>query len=360
MVLRTALMSFLVGGVVSCGFDQPTPEAGLPEVSFIVDQSLTDESIENTEIHLKLSMKTNAVVTVRFAVSSGTATVDRDVRTTEGEVTFAPFQEKATIVVSVVDDGIEEEEEDVKVTLKSAENAEVGGVDEHRLRISANKLPRVRFVATTSSAGEEIGPQGFAIQLDTLAAQDVVVRYTWSGTSEAGDHGVVDGFLTIPAGQSSQTLRALVVNDPTDEDDETIDLSLIAQTGGVIAPSLGQHVHTIVDDDSPPTVGFALASSAAGEGAGTAMISVSLTQASEKVVSVSYAAAAGGTASAADFMLAAGTLTFPPGATTLSIPVTIVNDITDEPNETIVVALSNPVNATLQAGSHTLTITDDD
>jgi hypothetical protein len=360
-VSRTALMTFIVVGVVGCGFGTPAPTEELPKVYFPVDQSLTDESVGTTQIPVRLSMKTADVVTVRYAVTGGTAQVGRDVSGGDGEITFDPFQDTAMITIGIIDDGQEEAEESVVLTLKSPDKAELGDAIQHTLRISANKLPRVRFVAATSSAGEETGPQGFAIQLDTLAAQDVVVRYTWSGTAEAADHGVVDGFLTIPAGQSSQTLRAVIVNDPTDEYDETIDLNMIAQAGAVVEPGLGEHVHTIIDDDPPPAMSFQTTASSVSEGVGTAQLTVSLALASEKPITVDYAAT-GGSAGPGDFTLAAGTLTFQPGTTSLTVPVTITNDALDEDNETVVVTLSNATNATLSASTkvHTLTITDDD
>ncbi len=367
MVIR-ALSAFIVVGVVGCGFETPAPPETLPQVSFAADQSLTDETIERTPILLKLSMKSADPVTVRYAVIGGTATVGRAVgrdvvNDPEGEVTFAPFQDTAMIELTIVNDGIEEEEEDVQIELKSAENAELGEQTDHRLRISANKLARVRFVTATSSASEETGPQSFAVQLDMLSAVDVVVRYSWSGTAEPADHGVTDGgLLTIRAGQISQPLPAPITNDPTDEDDETIDLSLIAQAGAVVAPGLGLHSHTIVDEDLPPVIGFAVATSTVGENAGTAALSVSLGLASEKLITVEYTAGAGGSAAAEDFTLVAGTLTFPPGTTTLTVPVAITDDLLDEDPETVRVTLRNASNARLQAPAdlHTLTITDND
>jgi hypothetical protein len=362
MVIR-ALCTFIVVGVVGCGFDTPIPPETLPKVFFATDQSLTDETIESAPILLKLSMKSSDPVTVQYEASGGSATVGRDVNNTEGEVTFAPFQDTATIVLGIANDGIEEEEEDVRITLRSAENAELGEQIDHRLRISANKLPRVRFVNATSAAGEETGTQSFAVQLDTLAAEDVVVRYSWAGTAEPADHGVTEsGILTIRAGQSSQPIPAPITNDPTDEDDETIELSLIAQAGAVVAPGLGLHVHTIIDDDLPPVIGFTTAASTVAEGVGTATLTVSLELASEKLSTIEYAAAAGGSATAEDFTLAAGTLTFPPGTTSLTVPVAITNDLLDEDSETVRVSLRNASNARLGAPGdlHTLTITDDD
>lgn len=360
MVFRAALIAFFVVGVGGCGFESPIVVG--PDVYFETDQSLTDESIASTKILVKLSERASQVVTVGYEVTGGSATAGRDFGNAEGEVTFQPSEDTAMIELSIFDDMMEEEEEDVRITLKAPKNAVLGDQIDHRLRISANKLPRVRFMTAVSSAGEETGPQSFELQLDAPSKENVVVRYAWTGTAEPGDHGLTNGLLTIPAGQVITQLPAPIIDDPTDEDDETIDLVLIAQAGAVIAPGLGQHVHTIIDDDPPPAIGFALLASAAGEGAGTAMIAVTLALASEKPITVDYAAGAGGTAGALDYTVAAGTLAFPPGTTTLAVPVTIADDALDEDDETVLLTLTNPTNATLAGGAnlHTLTITDDD
>lgn len=56
-----------------------------------------------------------------------------------------------------------------------------------------------------------------------------------------------------------------------------------------------------------------------------------------------------------------GTLTFPPGQTSKTFTVPIINDALKEPSESAVLALSNPVNASLGAASSaTLWIADND
>jgi hypothetical protein len=352
-----------VVGVVGCGFETPAPTDALPKVSFSTNESLTDESVGSAELRLVLSFPTADPVTVQFTVSDGTAKVSMDLTSGgTGEAAFDPFKQTAKLLIGIADDMMEENEEDVQITLKSAEGAEIGDINKHTLHISATKLPRVRFVAAASTAIEGAGPQGFAIQLDKITTEPVVVKYTWTGTSELEDHGIADGMLTIPPNQSSQSLRALINNDLIDEDNETIDLELVGQTGAIVEPGLGEHVHTIDDDDDPPVMSFAPAASTVSEGAGTATLNVSLALRSEKLITVDYAVASGGTASAADYTLTAGTLTFPPGTTTQSITVTLTNDTTDEDDETLLVALSNEKNVTLSgtAKVHTLTIADDD
>ena len=89
---------------------------------------------------------------------------------------------------------------------------------------------------------------------------------------------------------------------------------------------------------------------------------------SGKEVTVAYADAGTGTAtSGTDYTaLTAGTLTFAAGTTTTSqtFAISVTGDTDDEPNETVEVTLSNPVNATFDGGATSLTgtgtIIDDD
>jgi len=62
-----------------------------------------------------------------------------------------------------------------------------------------------------------------------------------------------------------------------------------------------------------------------------------------------------------DFTLAAGSLSFAPGETSKTIEVGITDDVLDEPDEMVVLTLSNPQNASLGAiTTMTLTIVDND
>jgi hypothetical protein len=108
-------------------------------------------------------------------------------------------------------------------------------------------------------------------------------------------------------------------------------------------------------------VSFSAAPYSAGEGAGTATITVGLSPAASGEVTVDYATSDGTATAGADYTAATGTLTFNPGVTSQTFTVPILDDTVDEANETVNLALSNPVNATLGTpGAATLTITDDD
>ena len=87
-----------------------------------------------------------------------------------------------------------------------------------------------------------------------------------------------------------------------------------------------------------------------------------MSAASGQNVTVDYAVTGTATGSGTDYTLANGTLTINAGETNGTITIaSIVNDSLDEANETVIVTLSNPSNATLGSDSvHTYTITDND
>jgi photosystem II stability/assembly factor-like uncharacterized protein len=95
-------------------------------------------------------------------------------------------------------------------------------------------------------------------------------------------------------------------------------------------------------------------------GTAAATFGVTLSTASPLTVTVAYATANGTATAGSDYVAASGTLTFPPGATTRSIPVTVNGDTLVEPNETFFVNLSAATNATIADAQGVGTINNDD
>jgi hypothetical protein len=357
------LLSLLPLAAITCAVpDEPVRPGVEHEVSFAIDQSLADEAIGTTDVYVRLDSPSDELVTVEVAVSGGSATAREDFSLATSVATFEPGATMAKVSLAITYDLREEDEEDLELTLRSPRGAVLGERISHHVRISANWFPRVRFTARSSWAAEGGGAQRFEVRLDRASPVDVVLAYVATGTTEAADHGVVDGQLTIPAGALAGVLPVQINDDSLDEDDEQLELVLSAQRGAVVQPGEGQHVHTILDDDLPPAVGFASGASAVSEGA-TAMLELKLTSASEREIAVDFAAASG-SADASDCSLitgglVAGTLVFPPGVTVLELPILANSDDLAEDNETVVVKLSNPVHATLGAeDAHELTIAD--
>ena len=87
---------------------------------------------------------------------------------------------------------------------------------------------------------------------------------------------------------------------------------------------------------------------------------VTLSRSSNGVVSVKFVTANGTAVASSDYTATSGTLTFQPGETSRTISVSIKGDRKREANETFSVQLSNAVGATIEDGSATVTILNDD
>jgi hypothetical protein len=77
-------------------------------------------------------------------------------------------------------------------------------------------------------------------------------------------------------------------------------------------------------------------------------------------VPVAYATGTGSATAGSDYQTTSGTLIFAPGETSTTITVPVIGDRLGEPNETFVVNLSSPTNATIADGQGTGTILDDE
>ncbi len=95
-------------------------------------------------------------------------------------------------------------------------------------------------------------------------------------------------------------------------------------------------------------------------GTSTRALAVSLSEASDQTVSVDYTTVNGTATAGSDYISSSGTLTFAPGQTTEIVSLPVIGDTTTEVNETVVLELSNPMNATLQDDHAVITIQNDD
>lgn len=110
-----------------------------------------------------------------------------------------------------------------------------------------------------------------------------------------------------------------------------------------------------------PTLSIGDASVAEGNaGTTTLSLSVTLSSAAAGRVSVGYATTNGTATAGVDYVAQTGTLAFKAGETTKAIVVDVTADTVAEQDETLAIALTNPVGARIADGTATGTITNDD
>ncbi len=228
-------------------------------------------------------------------------------------------------------------------------------------------------VANADNATEGDDPEAttdlsFPVTLSAVSGKDVTVGYTLGGTATGGDdYAAPDPLtLTVPAGERTANIVIPVKGDLVQEPDETVTVTLTKATNATLSATQTDltATGTITDDDLPM---LSVEAVTVAEGA-AAELTVSLDAAPFRDVTVDWNTTAGTGSSPAtadvDYTASATaqTLTIPAGRRSVTVEVQTSQDAVDEPDETFLVELSAPANATLDASksSAVVTITDDD
>ncbi|MGL5019802.1 MAG: Calx-beta domain-containing protein [Luteolibacter sp.] len=307
-----------------------------------------------------------AAVTVNYSLS-GTATHGVDFTTLPGTIAFATSDTTKTINVSALADTQLENAETVTMTLLpgtgytlmanldlSATGFILDG-DQPTVDVSAANTSTLNTQGTETTASIR-----FFVSRKVSTTSDLIVNYTMGGTATEGvDYTGTTGSVTILSGATSAFVTIVPVNDTIPEGVESIVMN-ITPASGTYGLRISSATILLGDNDSfgSGSAGFASASSTTTESVGTHIIPVNISGTPVGTVSVSYRVSAS-TANGAgyDFTIPEGVLTFPPGTTSLNIPVIIHQDLFPEPAETIAIQLYNPTGGNLGTATHTVTIT---
>ena len=144
-----------------------------------------------------------------------------------------------------------------------------------------------------------------------------------------------------------------------DENDETFTVMLSNASGAGAGIGTRSATAKITDNDVPE---MSIADATARERVGGSIVfDVSLSLASDLVISASYTTGSGSATAGSDFTAASGTVMFAVGAQTARITIDLIDDSTAESSETFTVTLSSPSStASLDDAMATGTIEDDD
>jgi hypothetical protein len=314
-----------------------------------------------------LSTTSTLPITAAYATTDITAVAGQDYNAATGTVMFAAGQTSRPITVTVRGDALDEINETLLLTLSNPVNANLTD-DEGTGTITdddaAPALAISNATVTESDTGASVDTT-FTVSLSAASGRSVFVNYTTqaaTATSPA-DFASDSGTLFFAPGETTKTVTVSVEGDLLNEAVETYNVVLSAPVGATIADATG--VGTITDNDPLPNVSIAAPAAPTEEpDAGTIAMTftVALSTPSGRTVTVAYATANNTATAGSDYNAAMGTVTFAPGETTKSITVAVRGDTTNEPNETFLVNLANPVNASIVAGQGqaTGTILNDD
>lgn len=319
------------------------------------------ESSTSVNFLITLSVASTQEVKVDYVVT-GTATGGTDYTLANGTAVIAVGQTTTTVTATIMNDSTVESNETVVLTLSNPRGATLGANAVYTHTIHDNDTSTIGFSTGTSTGAESATSVSIPVTISATSASETKIDYAISGGTATGggtDYTLASGTLTIPAGQTTANIALTVVNDTIDELDETVIVTLSSPSGATLGPT-STHTYTIQDNDNP-TVQFSSASGSGAENTTPVSIGVALSVAPVADVQVVYTLTGTATGGGSDYTLANGTTTIAVGQISANISLAIVDDAVVDANETVIITLSNPVNASLGSTTvYTYTINDNE
>lgn len=314
------------------------------------------------QVPVTLSSPYTQSVTATYSVTSGTASSGSDfVGVSSATVTFAPGQTTAYIPVTVYGDTTLEPNETVTVRVFGVSGGATIGRGTGTTTILNDDVPTITILNQGIYEGSSGSANAnFSVSLSGAYSQTVTVNYvTVDGTATAGsDYTFVSGTLTFAPGQTSGTISVPVFGDTVDEADELYYVSIFSPVNATLTNSQGRG--TIYNDDLTVSVSDAAPVTEGNSGSTPATFTVSLSAVSTHTVTVSYYTNGGTATAGSDYLSTNGTLTFNPGVSSITVPVSVLGDVIYESDETFNLWLTQASHALINRISGTTTIVNDD
>ncbi len=333
-----------------------TDDGDLPVVAVTLTDGIAEEkaSADSGSFAITTTGTGAGNITVSYQIT-GTATSGVDFTALSGNVSLGR-NASATITIVPINDSLPEDAETVTLTVLPSAAYQVDLKSSASLTIRDDDAVNMISVSPTVLSLTEGGGGGFYVSRTGSTTSALPLSYSIGGTADASDFEPLLYSVTIPAGATGAEVVVATINDSLAEGVETIELTILPDTGsprryGLEIPTARL---TVLDNDSGSTntVAFAQTSKTVGEGDGTIFLPVARSGAGVAGTSCSveyslrYATASG---SGVDFRLATGRLDFAPGETVRNVPVELIDDVLPEGVEGLVVQLLNPSAAQIGA-----------
>ena len=238
------------------------------------------------------------------------------------------------------------------------------------VEVRDNDTPTVSVVPPSGSGSVTEGASlSFTLRVEPTSATELLVDVTVAQPNNDyvdadPNRGTGSRTITIPANASSAVVTVDTVNDSIVETAPgTVTVTVEEGSGYVVAVPPGDAASAaVVDNDGLPAV--SVHDLTVQEKNGYIRVRMTLSEPPTEVVQVSYATSSTrGTATPGfgnDYFSAKGYKQFGPGQTEKFFGIRLHNDSIDDPGETIIVELSNPVGLVIADGEAVITIENDD
>jgi hypothetical protein len=226
-----------------------------------------------------------------------------------------------------------------------------------------NAMPDINIDSVQLAENDAGGVMTFTVSLSEEAGMPVTVDYTTADlapvSAQAGvDYTATSGTLTFAPAETGKTIDVPIIDDAIGEVSETFEVVLSNAGNGVIVTGTG--TGTILDDEGVSMIAITDVTIDEDDVAGTASVTLSLSQAAGGDVTVDVATVDGSAIAGEDYLAASGTVTFTAGSLSETFSVSILNDAFAEGPESLSLALSNVAGGVIGDPEAVVAIVDDE
>lgn len=261
----------------------------LPQVSISGTASMTEGGTATYTI--SLNKPSTSSISVSYATSDSTAVQGVDFTAISGSLTFLSGEtSKSLPVVSIDNSTVCQANRSYSVVLSSASGA--------TLSTSTATTSLVDDDYPTLSVANISATEGTTATLQATLSQacGYTVQFSWAtqnGTALSGtDYTATSGVIVIPIGSTTAAMNVVLKNDQIDQGNRSFTVRLSSPVRLQLPGA--DPIVTIVDDETAPTLSFAIANATALDSVGRVDISVNLSH--PTVQAVTAALSFGGTA----------------------------------------------------------------
>ncbi len=231
--------------------DNDSP-GSLPIVQFANGSNTVSESVGNSNLGITITNPNTSPVVFNYTVS-GTATNGSDFTiTSPSPITVGAGLTSATLPVTIINDIINENPENIIITLTQNTNCTIGNFNSHIININDDDvIPTVQFGSGSGTYLENAGTVNLNLTVNNPNTQPVVFTYTIASGATATpttDYTIGSSPVTAASGLSTVAIPLTIIDDAIAEPNEYFTINIAAQTNCTIGGNNYFNVY-IVDND---------------------------------------------------------------------------------------------------------------
>lgn len=329
-----------------------TPTDDDPPPSLSIDDISVGEGSDSAILRVKLSRPGESEITVDYATSEGTAHEDEDYTGVDTTLVFAPGVTALEIGVAITDDAEEEENESFTVDLSNPKGAQIDDGTGEATIIDNDGDGTAEPPDFPRDLGAEPGDDEVTLSWAVPASDGgaPIMRYEYRHAKSTDPYP--DSWTTVPNGSGARQVTVSELSNGTHYDFE---LRAVNEAGEGVSDQV-----SAVPSEAAGEPALAILDGVANEGDEAAIARVTLSHATDVVVTVRYGTEDLEATAGEDYSWTSGTVNFNPGDTLGEIRVPIIDDEDDEGSERFLIRLKSATNATIQVRRGEVIISDDD